>query len=248
MNLIDSRVRIQHPCRFCDLSAAFPDAEMATWCNRNHDVIQVTVRDSGQMPEFLMSAKKRLRMREMFQDGRSALAMARKCACSEYRSITTIADENGIWIVPPITYLGGWETHRLISSTSSDLQRFFAEVRKVGTLEVLSLRPRERLSVIQDLGVPVHLFEGLTDRQIRSLVVAYENGLLEVPSRGRMDHVARRERLSRSTFGEHLRKAQQQLIRNAYPWLKLRDVAEDSVRGRGRLAIEGPTQRSHGLD
>ena len=233
VSLLDSRVRIQHPCPFCELSADFPDAEMATWCNRSYDIIQVSVRDPGQLPDLLSKAKKRLHVREMFQDGRSALVMTRNCACYDYRSISSIADETGVWTVPPITYLEGWETHRLISSSASDVQRFFAEVRKVGKIEVQSYKPRERLSFIQDFGVPVHLFEGLTDRQIRSLVAAYENGLLEVPSRGRMDRVARRERLSRSTFGEHLRKAQQQLIRNAYPWLKFRD----STAAPGRSSV-----------
>ncbi len=233
MAFVDTRVRIQHPCPFCDLSIEFPDAEMATWCNRNQDIIQVTVGDPGQLPEILVKAKKGLHIREMFQDGRSALVMTQTCACYDYRSITLIADENGVWSVPPITYFGGWETHRVLSSSVADVRRFLAEVRKVGKLDVLSLRPREQLNVISDLGVPVHMFEGLTDRQIRSLVAAYENGLLDIPSRGRMDHVARRERLSRSTFGEHLRKAQHQLVRNAYPWLKLR-ASGASARPSGR--------------
>jgi predicted DNA binding protein len=54
-------------------------------------------------------------------------------------------------------------------------------------------------------------------------VLAFENGLLDIPAKARMDRVARGEGVSRSTFGEHLRKAQLQLIRNSYPFLKLRD-------------------------
>lgn len=163
---------------------------------------------------------------EIVDDGRSALTVLRSCECRNYRSVSAIADECGVWLVPPVTYYGGRETHRVLSRGRPSLQRFIAEVRKSGgTVEVASHRPREHLDVIHDMSVvPVHLLGGLTTRQIRALVVAFENGLLDVPAKAKMDRVAEREGISRSTFGEHLRKAQLQLLRNSYPFLKLRDV------------------------
>jgi predicted DNA binding protein len=85
--------------------------------------------------------------------------------------------------------------------------------------------------MIRDIGVvPVHFFEGLTDRQIHALAVAYENGLFDVPSRDKLDRVALKEGISRSTFGEHLRKAQFRIMKNSYPFLKLKDVRKSSKR------------------
>jgi predicted DNA binding protein len=64
------------------------------------------------------------------------------------------------------------------------------------------------------------MFAGLTDRQIEVLVTAYEEGLMDVPSQGSMDAAAHKVGISRSTFGEHLRKAVNQLVTNSYPFIK----------------------------
>jgi predicted DNA binding protein len=74
--------------------------------------------------------------------------------------------------------------------------------------------------------VPGLLLEGLTDKQAYVLTSAYESGLFDVPARVKMDKVAERVGLSRSTFGEHLRKAEYEVLKNLYPFLKLRCCRE----------------------
>ncbi|MDX1534123.1 MAG: helix-turn-helix domain-containing protein, partial [Thermoplasmata archaeon] len=224
--LLDTAIKVQHPCPFCDLSVAFPEAKMAVWCNRTLEVMQIEAPQDEALEAVLEAAKESLHVYDVFQDGRFALTMARKCECQSYRSITSVADEHGVWHVPPITYYDGWETHRIISSGKRPLQRFVADIRTDGRVQVLSHHPRERLDPIHHLGLaPVRLFEGLTGKQVRSLVLAYERGLFELPARERMDHVAEGIGVARSTFGEHLRKAQLRLLRNSYPFLKLREQA-----------------------
>ena len=226
VNFLDTRVRIQHPCPFCDFSAAFPDAKMVLWCNGSNEILQISVPDSLPLPEVLKAAQKSLCAREIVQDGRSALTVMRDCVCRQYRSVGTIADESDVWLIPPVIFGNGWETHRILSKGRTSLQHFIAEVKRTGKVEIVSNQPREHLDVIHDLSViPVHFFEGLTERQIRALVLAFENGLLDVPARTKMDRIAGREGVSRSTFGEHLRKAQLQLLRNSYPFLKLREAS-----------------------
>jgi len=61
--------------------------------------------------------------------------MSRTCLCRTYRSVTRIAEENGLWLVPPIRYLGGWETHRVITDAKAALDRFVKGVQEVGRLE-----------------------------------------------------------------------------------------------------------------
>lgn len=223
MTLLDTAIRVQHPCPFCDLSLGFPEAEMAVWCNRVNEVLQIEAPGADDLDSILTTARDSLGVYDVFRNGQSALTMARACTCASYRSVTSIADAEGVWLIPPITYHGGWETHRVISSGKEPLQRFVANVRRDGVVRVLSHRPRERLDAIHHLGLaPVRLFDGLTEKQARSLVLAYENGLFDVPARGRRDRIAQDLGVARSTFGEHLRKAELRLLRNSYPFLKLR--------------------------
>jgi predicted DNA binding protein len=229
MNFIDTRILVQHLCPFCDFSKVFPEAEIALWCNRSNEVLQITTSDPLQLKEILQAAHEYLGASKIFSDDQSALTMIKDCTCSETGSVATMADEYGCWVVPPITYRDGWETHRIISPNNDSMRKLVAKINKTGEVKVLSKRSRDQLDVIRDIGVvPVHFFEGLTDRQIHTLVVAYENGLFDVPARNKMDRVAIKEGISRSTFGEHLRKAQLQLIKNSYPLLKLKDVSKSS--------------------
>ncbi|MFQ5985897.1 MAG: helix-turn-helix domain-containing protein [Thermoplasmata archaeon] len=224
MPLLDTAIKVQHPCPFCELSVAFPEAEMAVWCNRTLEVLQIEMPDSDGLGPLLEAAKESLRVYDVFREGRFALTMARECTCKSYRSVTSIADREGVWHIPPINYHDGWETHRVISSGKKPLQRFVAEIRKDGAVRVLSHRPRERLDAIPHMGLaPIHLFDGLTRKQVRSLVLAYEQGLFDVPAPAHMDRIAQGLGVARSTFGEHLRKAQHRLLRNSYPFLKLRE-------------------------
>jgi hypothetical protein len=227
MGFVDARVRVQHPCPFCEFSEAFPDVLMAQWCNRHSEVLQLSVSDPRRLDAVVAAARSRFEARELYIDGESALTLSRRCGCSSPGSVSYLAETKGMWLVPPILYREGWETHRLVSPNPEALRGFVDDVRRIGVAEILSMRPQTRLDAVRDLGVvPVHLFEDLTERQVRALVAAFEGGLFESPAEARMASIARREGLARSTFGEHLRKAQRHLLRNAYPYLKLRANGE----------------------
>ncbi len=228
MAILDTHLRVQHPCPYCDFSGEHPETEIALWCGTWSDVFQVTAREPAHLRAVLREMRERFRTRDVAADGRSAIAMTRETRWDDPPAVTRIADACGVVVLPPIVYLGGWETYRVVSTGSAPLRRFLARVLRIGKVELLSNRHREGLDAFRDLGtVPVHLFEGLTDRQVHALVSAVEGGLFDVPATGELAGVARREGLSRSTFGEHLRKAQTRIVRNSYPLLKLRDGGAD---------------------
>jgi len=235
MKFLDARVRIQHPCPFCDFSREFPEMEMSTWCNVDKEVIRVIVLNESQLREVVSYAREKFGARLLASGLNSALLASCDCMCDEYNSSAGIADRYGSWSVPPTTYFGGWETHRIISRNKLSLKKFADGVKKIGKIEIVAVRERDQLDMLNSLGVvPIHFFGGLTNRQLRAIVTAYENGLFEVPARTKMDRIAKAEGLSRSTYGEHLRKAMLQLVENSYPILKLYDKGSVQTLGKGR--------------
>jgi predicted DNA binding protein len=245
MPFLDTRVRVQHPCPYCDLSVAFPEVEMALWTSTQSDVFHVAAPSPTDLQRVLRAMQETIGARRITQEGTSALVVTHQARWKYPPSVTRIADRRGLWVVPPTIYFGGWETYRVVSPTIGALRRFVADVKKNGEVEVLSHRARDQLDRIHSLTtIPVHLFEGLTDRQVHVLVKAFEGGLFELPAREKMDRVAARAGVSRSTFGEHLRKAEMQILQNSYPFLKLRDQSAESASRPALRRAQGPAGES----
>lgn len=147
--------------------------------------------------------------------------MVTTCAC-DGENLPGIAEKAGCLSLGPCTYSGGWEMLRLFAPNKSALRDCVAQLKLHGEVEVASMKVRNESGALIDMGIaPLPFFGGLTEKQIEVLVSAYEHGLLSVPARTRMDVVAKKLGLSRSTYGEHLRKAMQTLVENSYPVLKL---------------------------
>lgn len=226
MQLIDSEILVQHPCPFCELSEAFPEVSMAHWCNGRREVLEISCSDRDQLSEVVKSAKATIHdLQEIVRRGNSVLAI-RNCTCFKYWTVCAVAENNNCWVLFPIQYFGGRERYRILAPGKEALSGLISQLKERGTVKVVSVKPLTDLNALQAIGtVPVHFFQGLTDRQLHALVTAYEKGLLDVPAKGRMDKIAEEEGFSRSTYGEHLRKAVHRVVQNSYPILKLYDSA-----------------------
>ena len=207
--------------------------ELSSWCNVENEVLQIVAMSETELKEIVEYAKENFAARQVAGSDKSALLATNTCMCNMYDDVCSIAHKYESWSVPPTIYFGGWETHRIISHNKSDLKKFANGVKKIGKIEIVAVREREQLDMLDSLGVvPIHFFGGLTNRQLRAIVTAYENGLFEVPARTKMDRIAKAEGLSRSTYGEHLRKAMLQIVENSYPILKLYDKSPLRIPGK----------------
>jgi hypothetical protein len=59
---------------------------------------------------------------------------------------------------------------------------------------------------------PESVLDGLSEQQRKALFSAYASGYYEVPRKVNLDVLARRQNINKSTFGEHLLKAENRLI------------------------------------
>ncbi|MDD1743031.1 MAG: helix-turn-helix domain-containing protein [Methanomassiliicoccales archaeon] len=221
MKVIDAKIRVQHECSMCHLSESFPDARMAVWCNGNTDVLQVLAERSDDLDSILDVVQKKSITEDILKEKFSAMTIIRECACDgEY--IPGVIQKSGCWSIGPCTYEGGYEVHRLIAPSKNRLRECVSALRLSGKVEILSIRSRETADTFKDLGIlPVPVLEGLTEKQIEVLISAHESGIFAIPARVKMNDAAKKLGMSRSTYGEHLRKAVNTLMDNSYPMLKL---------------------------
>jgi len=223
MAVVDARVRVHHPCPYCDLSVAFPRTLFLLWCDNRRDTFLISSPEEAEVRRAVVVLRRSFHARVLLSDGPNVLVEIPDFEWASPPSVTRLARRAGVWVLPPIVYSEGRETYRFVASGRARLNRLVQRVRRLGEVEILSLSDRLGLESVRDFPTAsVHFFEGLSDRQTRSLVAAHDAGLLEIPARATWAEVARLEGLSRSTFGEHLRKAQLRILRNSYALLKAR--------------------------
>lgn len=223
MAIVDARVRVHHPCPYCDLSTRFPHSLFLLWCDNRRDTVLVSSQNREELRQVLAAWKRGFHARVLLREGNDALLIVPDFEWRDPPSVTGIARSGGVWALHPVLYFGGEETYRFLASSRAALNKLFRKLRRMGAVEVLSVTDRAGLDSVRTVPAStVHLLEGMTDPQVRSLIAARDAGLLEVPARSSWDSVARAHGLSRSTFGEHLRKGQRKLLENSYPLLRAR--------------------------
>lgn len=242
MAVVDARVRIHHPCPYCDISVEFPETLLLLWCDNRRDVFLVSSPTPSELRQVLAALRDSFRARPLSVDGNEALVAIPDFEWTTPPSVTALARRTNVWVLHPVVYFGGTETYRFVAPTNGELKGLIGRLRELGDVEILSVAGRASLGPVRDLpSAAIHFFEGLTDQQARCLVAAYEGGLLHVPARSSWADVARRTGLSRSTFGEHLRKGQLRLLANSYSSIKART---ESAAEPTHLEASGPEPRA----
>jgi predicted DNA binding protein len=221
MAIVDARVRVHHPCPYCDLSSRFPRSLFLLWCDNRRDTILVSSPTDEELQKLVAAWKRGFHARVLLQEGNDALLIVPDFEWVDPPSVTRMARAGGVWTLHPVLYFGGEETYRFLAPSRAGLNRLFRKLRRLGAVEILSISDRAGLDSVRTVpAATVHLLEGLTESQIRSMIAARDAGLLEVPARSSWGAVARGQGLARSTFGEHLKKGQRRLLENSYPLLR----------------------------
>ena len=149
--------------------------------------------------------------------------VAKTCVCNKMETSTTpIIEQNNFMEIPPTVLLGGWEHYRLLGFEQSDLKGLLRELDKVGKIEVLQKKTIPE-GVTDDAFVISlsSLFGQLTQKQLNALVTAVEGGYYEIPKRVTTEDLARVQKQPRTTYEEHIRKAESKIVHAMAPFMMM---------------------------
>jgi len=103
------------------------------------------------------------------------------------------------------------------------MRQLFRDLERHCTVEVTSRRTISEESIHTDTLVSTAtLLGGLTRKQAKALVVALDNGYYNLPRSATAAEIAQRLGIPRTSFVDHLRKAQNKVIRGVGPYLRLK--------------------------
>jgi hypothetical protein len=130
----------------------------------------------------------------------------------------------------------GWAYHRLIVFRHDDLAELLRRFENWGWVYKILRKVPFNGFIASSLTLSADvLFSGLTERQMDALLTAYRHGYYNLPRDADVQTIAAKNRVPRTTFQEHLKKAENKLVAALVPHIKLYNNAAPEKRRRLRV-------------
>jgi predicted DNA binding protein len=215
----EARIEVSHDCHYCHLTERYPEAQVLLWCNGRDHMLEVSDPPPGMIREIERQSGGGM---HYLLEEESFVALTVPCDCDE-TDVSHHIIKNDCWHVPPALFKGGWEEYRVFSWDKENITALVEDIRGMGgRVKVVSLRPKGRQSISKDMVIPSStILADLTGKQIDTLLDAYNLGYFDMPARVDLDSMAQRAGVARSTYAEHLRKAQAKLLKNMFPLIRM---------------------------
>ncbi len=218
----EAQLEISHDCPYCRFTKKHPDSTITAWTN---EVMHVAVIESGDpttLDDYQDGFREFLPFAHVSRQ-RDRLEIAYGAEHVGPSSIIHLIALNGCIYTQPNVTKEGWESYRIFSFSQENIAKLIESIKGLGgQVRIKSIRPVELPCFCSDMLIPAEsLLAGLTDKQVEMLCEAFSLGYFDQPAKVSADDMAKRAGLSRSTFTEHLRKAEGKVMANVFPILRL---------------------------
>ncbi len=236
MPLWEISLRAQYDYPFIDLSREVPETPISMWCVWDRELLQVPASDPATLRRVEKAIRKAGRVVDQWVEADRTRLFVLRCTCSRYDSIWNVVEGAQCLDLPPVVYRDGWSYFRAVSLDEDRSRELFREFRGRGPAELL--RKRELPMSVLPTSVWTHsLFGDLTEKQVDALAQAHRLGYYTSPRQITTEHIAKALGVSRSTYEEHLRKAENRIVAALMPYLELYTKGDHPA---SRLPLRAP--------
>jgi predicted DNA binding protein len=244
MSLYEASIRVKHECPYRKISERHPDLTIREWPLSDCQVLEITSEatptdelhdDINQLGTILHESK----------DDDGYHVVTQSCLCSLEQSIIDRFEEHNCLYQSPTIYRQGWEHYTVIAFNGEAIRELLGDLRSDREIELLSKTSISEKQIPHSMLAPANqLFENITDRQLAALQLALESGYYEQPRKTSLRELADQTAVARSTYEEHLRKAENKLLTNAGQFLRLITATSTA----DLLGVEQPPQAEQTAD
>jgi predicted DNA binding protein len=222
MSICEANLEISMNSHLCDITDRFPESKVMVWCNANihmyelHSGNEETLDRLEEESDFFRDKS------VMFKRSGMMRMLSSECDCDPINISTILQDEN-CWYVQPLIFQGGKGHYRVMCQDRDGIRRAVKRMKNRGFgVELVSLKDFDFVSFATEVFLSSSsIFSGITEKQLGALTEAYSFGYFDEPKQVDMDYLANRAGISRSTYSEHLRKADSKIISNLAPLIKM---------------------------
>ena len=262
MTLFDVALKVSfldtdnHRHFFTDLTRRFPSTSVFIWCNRENDVIEIVVRNPEEYPLVLEEFRTWPipGVVEEVSDDRRLYLNVSECNCMDQDTIVRHIGKLDILNIFPNMIENGWAYHRLIVFKHEALKELLKRLENAGWFyKILRKVPLDGF-VASSLTMSADaVLSGLTEKQMEAVLTAHRHGYYNLPRLSDVQTIAAKEKVPRTTFQEHLMKAENKLVSALVPHLKLLNHASPErrrslsvKRNRSRIPLSRQIASTHG--
>ena len=221
MSLYEASIRVKHECPYREISERHPDLTIREWPLSDCQVLEISS-EATPTDELLDEISQLGTVLHESEDEDGYHVVTQSCLCSLEESIIDRFEEHNCLYQSPTIYRQGWEHYTAVAFDGEDLRKLLDNLRSDREIELLSKTSISETQIPHSMLAPAgQLFEDLTDRQLAALQLALERGYYEQPRKTSLRDLAEQTAVARSTYEEHLRKAENKLITNAGQFLRL---------------------------
>ncbi|MFB0501986.1 MAG: helix-turn-helix domain-containing protein [Candidatus Bathyarchaeia archaeon] len=224
MTLFEVVLKVSYNAFFTDLTRRFPSASIYIWCNRENDIIEVIVRNPEEFPLVMEEIRKFpfMGVLEEISDDRRLYLNVHECHCMRQDTIVRHIGELDILNIFPNMIENGWAYHRLIVFRHKDLEELLRRIEKWGWVyKILRKTPFDGFIASSLTLTADALFSDLTEKQIDAMLTAYRHGYYNLPRDNDVQAIAAKKKVPRTTFQEHLKKAENKVVTALVPYIHL---------------------------
>jgi len=221
MSLWEVSLRAQYDYPFIEISGHHPGIPISMWCVWNRELLQVPTQDEAVLKALEAAIRKAGRTVDRWVEaGEMRVMMLQRCTCGNLDSPWNIWEAHEFLDAPPAIYKDGWGYFRLLTFDETSTRGLFRDFSKRGPAELLGKRELS-LQVLPTSIWVNSLFAEMTSKQMDALLKAHRYGYYRSPRTVTTESVANALGVSRSTYEEHLRKAENRIVDALIPYLQL---------------------------
>lgn len=221
MSLYEASIRVKHECPYRAISERYPDLTIREWPLSDCQVLEITA-ETTPTAELIEEISQIGTVLHESEDDDGYHVVTQSCLCSLEESIIDRFEQHNCLYQSPTIYRQGWEHYTVVAFASEDIRELLSHLRSDREIELLSKTSISEKQIPHSMLAPANqLFENITDRQLAALQLALENGYYEQPRKTSLRELADQTTVARSTYEEHLRKAENKLLTNAGQFLRL---------------------------
>jgi predicted DNA binding protein len=228
MTRYELELRVEHDCPYTRFSKQLPNAITMHWCNNDKDVLEISTPEDipektieKELDELEHDLRAQL-IRKVVVDPMNRILVYRHKSSSLKENVNAIIEQCNSVEIQPTVYRGGSEWYRIICFNGEDLQTLYSRLASFANVKTVSKEVYPDSSIKNNIMIRSSTLLGkLTRKQEIALRTALALGYFDIPSRTTSEFLAHEIGVSRSTFEEHLRKAEGKILKSVLPYLEM---------------------------